>query len=139
MRTQIMKISAICALLLAAGCQSTGDTNSAAQNETPPPSNPQFASQMQKFEKQFPNAKNMKYEDESLAYNNANKLDMKGNCHGMSIYPVTILLTLDASGRVTDTMTDVQNKKAECFRKAYANVQFPKPPVAPYFKPIRLK
>ena len=137
-----MKISAICALLLAAGCQTTGDTSGAStppQNETPPPSNPQFASQMQKFEKQFPNAKATKYEDESLAFNNANKLDMKGNCHGKSAYPVVILLTLDANGRVTDTMTDVQNSKAECFRQAYAGVQFPKPPVAPYFKPIRLK
>ncbi len=137
-----MKISAICALLLAAGCQTTGDTTGSStppQNETPPPSNPQFAGQMAKFEKQFPNAKNTKYEDDSLAFNNANKLDMKGNCHGKSAYPVVILLTLDASGRVTDTMTDVQNSKAECFRKAYAGVQFPKPPVAPYFKPIRLK
>jgi len=36
-------------------------------------------------------------------------------------------------------MTDVENSKAACFRQAYAGVQFPKPPVAPYRKPIILK
>lgn len=118
---------------------SSSSASTPPANETPPPANPQFASQMAKFEKQFPNAKATKYEDESLAFNNANKLDEKGNCHGKSAYPVVILLTLDASGRVTNTITDVENSKAACFRAAYANVQFPKPPVAPYFKPIRLK
>jgi hypothetical protein len=94
---------------------------------------------MSKFDAQFPSAKATKYENESLAFNNVQKLDEKGNCHGKSIYPVTIILVLDASGRVTSSTTDVENSKAACFRNAYANVQFPKPPVAPYRKPILLK
>lgn len=94
---------------------------------------------MSKFDAQFPSAKATKYENESLAFNNAKKLDEKGNCHGKSIYPVTIILLLDASGRVMSSTTDVENNKAACFRAAYANVQFPKPPIAPYRKPILLK
>lgn len=135
-----MKISALCAtLLLAAGCQTMGTSSTPPQNETPPPANPQFAGEMSKFDRQFPNAKATRYEDESLAFNNANKLDEKGSCHGKSIYPVTIILTLDASGRVISSMTDVDNAKAACFRKAYEGVQFPKPPMANYKKPLKLK
>ncbi len=140
MRTSF-KLAALSLAFLAAGCQTTSVETSGAPNpnEPPPPKNAAFVSEMSKFNAQFPNAKNDKYENESLAFNNAKKLDEKGNCHGMSIHPVTIMLILDASGRVTSTMTDVENNKAKCFRKAYANVQFPKPPVAPYRKPIILK
>ncbi len=139
MRTSF-KLAALSLAFLAAGCQTTSIGNSGApDNESPPPKNAAFDSEMSKFNAQFPNTKNDKYETESLAFNNAKKLDEKGNCHGMSTYPVTIMLILDASGRVTSTMTDVENNKAKCFRKAYANVQFPKPPVAPYRKPIILK
>ena len=142
MRTTILKLTAICTLLIAAGCQTTAPTTGAGatpQNEAPSPKNPGFSAEMSKFDAQFPSAKATKYENESLAFNNAKKLDEKGNCHGKSIYPITIILMLDASGRVTSSTTDVENAKAACFRAAYANVQFPKPPVAPYRKPILLK
>ena len=139
MRTHILKLTAICALLLAAGCQTTGSSSDSTKVEAPSPKNPAFTTEMSKFDAQFPSAKATKYENESLAFNNVQKLDEKGNCHGKSIYPVTIILVLDASGRVTSSTTDVENSKAACFRNAYANVQFPKPPVAPYRKPILLK
>ena len=139
LRTQFLKLTAIGALLLAAGCQTTGTSSGSDQTEAPSPKNPDFAVEMTKFDAQFPSAKASKYENDSLAFNNAKKLDEKGNCHGKSIYPVTIVLLLDASGRVVSSTTDVENAKAACFRAAYANVQFPKPPIAPYRKPIRLK
>lgn len=142
MRTHILKLTAICTLLIAAGCQTTAPTSTTGagqQNEAPSPKNPGFAAEMSKFDAQFPNAKATKYENDSLAFNNAKKLDEKGNCHGKSIYPITIILMLDASGRVTSSVTDVENAKTACFRAAYANVQFPKPPFAPYRKPILLK
>lgn len=132
------KLSAVlCTLLLAAGCQTTGSSSSA--NEAPPPKNPAFKTEMDKFNKQFPNAKATAYETASLAFNNANKLDEKGNCHDMSRYPVTIILILDAEGRVESSTTDVDSPKAACFRKAYADVKFPRPPMAPYRKPIILR
>lgn len=127
----------LCAILLASGCQTVGDT--ANPNEAPSPKNPAFSTELSKFDKQFPNAKATAYETETLAFNNEHKLDEKGNCHGKSIYPVTIILMLDAEGRVTSSITDVENAKAKCFRKAYAGVKFPRPPFAPYRKPIALK
>lgn len=136
MRAQICKLGALCALLIAAGCQTTPMT---AEQEPPSPPNPAFASEMSKFNAQFPNERATKYENESIAFNNAKKFDEKGGCHGKSLRPVTIILVLDASGRVTNSMTDVDNKKAACFRDAYANVQFPKPPLSPYRKAILLK
>lgn len=138
MRHTLLKLSALCAVLLAVGCQSTA-TMTAPENEAPPPKNPQFASEMAKFDKQFPNAMATRYEDESIRFNNEKKLDEKGNCHGMSKYPVIIILVLDANGKVTSSMTDVNNAKAECFRRAYTGVQFPKPPMANYRKAINLK
>jgi hypothetical protein len=139
LRTPFLKLTAICTLLIAAGCETTGTSGGAPQHEAPSPKNPGFATEMSKFDAQFPNAKATRYETETLAFNNTHKLDEKGNCHGKSMYPVTIILMLDAAGRVTGSTTDVENSKAACFRAAYAGVQFPKPPIAPYRKPILLK
>ena len=137
MRTQILSLSAVCAALILAGCQSTPSTP--PENEAPPPKNPAFASEMSKFNAQFPNDKVTKYENESIAFNNERKLDEKNGCHGKSKYPVTIIMVLDATGKVTQSLTDVENAKAACFRATYAGVQFPKPPIAPYRKAILLK
>jgi hypothetical protein len=139
MRNTCLKIGALCAVLLVSACQTTQTTSTSAQEEAPSPKNPEFTSEMAKFNAQFPNAKVSKYEDESIAFNNAQKFDERGNCHAKSKYPVTIMLLLDANGKVTNTMTDVENGKAACFRQTYAAVQFPKPPIAPYRKAILLK
>jgi len=124
------------ALLLVSGCASM---HHAASDEVPPPANPDFAGAMAKFNAQFPNDMASRYEEVSINYNNNLKLDEKGNCHERSKYPVVIVLTLDASGKVVGSTTDVMNAKAECFRQAYAAAQLPPPPFAPYQKPIRLR
>lgn len=134
-----LKLSALCAVVLAAGCQTLPQSKSSQQEEAPSPKNPEFAGEMSKFNAQFPNDKATRYEDESIRFNNEQKFDEKGGCHGKSKYPVTIVLTLDAAGKVTQTVTDVENGKAACFRKTYAAVQFPRPPLAPYRKAILLK
>jgi hypothetical protein len=137
LKNQYLKIGAVGALMvLAAGCSTMGGPPA---NEPPPAVNPNFATEMNKFNAQFPNDKASKYEEISLNYNNAQKLDERGNCHDLSKYPVVIVLTLDAQGKVTRSTTDVQGKKADCFRQAYASAQLPPPPFAPYLKPIRLR
>jgi hypothetical protein len=137
LKTPFLKIGAIGALMIAAaGCSTMGGP---PKDEAPPPANPAFAGEMAKFNAQFPNDKASKYEEISINYNKAQKLDERGNCHDMSKYPVVIVLTLDASGKVVRSTTDVENSKAECFRQAYASVQLPAPPFAPYVKPIRLR
>jgi hypothetical protein len=137
LKTPFLKIGAIGALMIAAaGCSTMGGT---PKDEAPPPANPAFAGEMAKFNAQFPNDKASKYEEISINYNKAQKLDERGNCHDMSKYPVVIILTLDASGKVVSSTTDVENSKAACFRQAYASVQLPAPPFAPYVKPIRLR
>jgi len=135
MRKQILKLSALGVIVLAAGCQ----TMNQKPNEPPPPKNPDFAAEMNKFNAQFPNDKATQYEDVSIKFNNDQKFDQRGNCHDKSKYPVTIILQLDASGKVTHTMTDVENSKADCFRQSYASAQFPAPPMAPYRKAILLQ
>ena len=137
MKTNILKIAAASAIvLIATGCSTMG---SGGKDEPAPPANPNFAGEINKFNAQFPNDKATKYEEISLNFNNAQKLDERGNCHDKSKYPVVIVLTLDASGKVVKSTTDVENSKAECFRQAYASVQMPAPPFAPYLKPIRLR
>jgi hypothetical protein len=65
------------------GCSTMGGS-SWQQDEPPPPANPNFAAEMNKFNAQFPNEKASKYEDISLNYNNAKKLDERGNCHDIA-------------------------------------------------------
>lgn len=137
MRIAYLTLSALCAAVLVSGCQTTSPASQTS--EAPSPANPLYAGELRKFDAQFPNDKATKYEADTLRFNNEQKLDEKGDCHAKSIYPITIILVLDANGRVTGSTTDVDNAKAACFRKAYAAVTFPKPPVAPYRKPIMLK
>lgn len=135
-----LKLAALGAAVLLAGCQSmSGSGSGANDNEVPPPKNPEFAGEIAKFDAQFPNANATRYENESIAYNNAQKFDEKNGCHDKSKYPVTIILQLDAAGKVTRSVTDVENAKAACFRNNYAAAQFPKPPMAPYRKAILLR
>ena len=99
LKNQYLKIGAMGALMaLAAGCSTMGGPPA---NEAPPVVNPNFATEMNKFNAQFPNDKATKYEEISLNYNNAQKLDERGSCHDLSKYPVVIVLTLDAQGKVT--------------------------------------
>ena len=141
MRLPFIKVSALCAALLIAGCQTspTGAPGASDAPEAPSPANPAFQGEMAKFNAQFPNDKATKYENDSIAYNNEKKFDEKNGCHGKARNPITIVLVLDANGKVTSTTTDVENAKAKCFRDTYANVQFPRPPMAPYRKAILLK
>lgn len=139
MKTHTLKIAASAAvMMIATGCSTMGGS-SWQKDEPAPPQNPNFAVEMNKFNAQFPNDKASKYEEVSLNFNNAQKLDERGNCHDIARHPVVIVLTLDAAGKVTRTTTDVEGKKAECFRQAYASAQLPPPPFAPYQKPIRLR
>ena len=139
MRIPYLKLGALCAILLVAGCETAKQSTSEPAFEAPSPANPAFAGEMKKFDAQFPNDKASKYEIESLRFNDEQKFDRKGECHSKSQYPVTIVLLLDASGRVTSSTTNVENGKAACFRQAYNGVQFPKPPMAPYRKPIVMR
>ncbi len=123
-------------LILLGGCAGLHPFSS---EEAPPPTNPDFAGAMARFNAQFPNEKASRYEDLSISYNNQHKLDERGQCHERSKFPVVIVLTLDANGKVLSSTTDVMNAKAECFRQAYATVQLPAPPFAPYLKPLRLR
>lgn len=136
---KLSQLSALGALLLTAGCQTTTSIPTPAQDETPPPSNPGFAGEMNKFNAQFPNDQASRYEEVSLDFNNARKLDQQGNCHDLSKWPVTVILVLDADGKVSSSTADVSSKKAQCFQNLYASAQFPSPPFAPYRKPIKLR
>lgn len=139
MRNLSLTLAAIGATLLLAACQSNPTSNAAMADDPVWPINPQFAGERAKFDAQFPNEKVSKYETESIAFNNAQKLDERNGCHEKAKNPITIILLLDANGKVTNSVTDVENPKAACFRNTYAAVQFPKPPIAPYRKAILLR
>lgn len=132
------KLSAMAAMLALAGCQSMGSLT-AQQDEAAPPGNPGFASEIAKFNAQFPNPQASQYEELSLSYNNANKLDERGNCHDLAKHHVIVVLLLDKDGKVTGSTADVHSKKAQCFQELYASAQFPRPPFAPYRKPLNLR
>lgn len=133
-----IKLSTLAAMLALAGCQSMGALTS-AQDEPAPPGNPGFAGEIAKFHAQFPNPQASAYEEVSLNYNNANKLDERGNCHDLAKHHVIVVLLLDKEGKVTGSTADVQSKKAQCFQNLYASAQFPRPPFAPYRKPLNLR
>jgi len=79
------------------------------------------------------------YEEKWAAFNNSNRIDQKGGCYRKSSGPIQQVLVIDKSGVVTDVIADVDNEKSRCFRQSYLDVQFPAPPVAPFYVYLRMR
>ncbi|MEY4730877.1 MAG: hypothetical protein RL020_2035 [Pseudomonadota bacterium] len=77
------------------------------------------------------------YEDKWDTFNNANKLDEKGDCYKKTEGPIEQVLILDKDGVVSEVIANVNNAKSNCFRASYLHVKFPAPPFSPYY--MRLK
>ena len=73
------------------------------------------------------------YETRWADFNNANHIDDNGGCYYLSTGSLQQVLVIDKTGVVTDVIADVDNAKSRCFRQSYLHVQFPAPPLAPYY------
>jgi len=66
---------------------------------------------------------------------------LAASCAAAGGYQSTLLrwdnLHNQASGRISAAYTDMESKKARCFRKAYVGVKAPIPPFSPF--PLRMR
>jgi len=77
------------------------------------------------------------YAAEFTQFNNSLHLDEKDGCYGQGTGPVRLLLVIthpagEPYARITQTVTDVDNAKAQCFRKSYRGIQTKVPPFLPF-------
>lgn len=86
-------------------------------------------------------SKNLKeYDDylsEFLQFNNHFHLDTKDNCYALDKGPVELMLVIahrsDQKYAVIErVLSDVENAKAQCFKKSYEGIQTKAPPFLPF-------
>jgi hypothetical protein len=74
------------------------------------------------------------YENTWNNFNNAHKLDERDGCFARSEGSIQQILVLDSSGKVVQYVSDLDTPRSRCFRSTYLGIQFPKPPISPYYK-----
>src|SRR5271169_604161 len=73
-----------------------------------------------------------------IAAQNAAHLDSNSGCYQNNVgTTVDLLLVVESSGRISAAYTDMESKKARCFRKTYVGVKAPIPPFSPF--PMRIR
>lgn len=83
------------------------------------------------------------YADEFTQFNNSRHLDEKDGCYGLSPGPVTIFLIITHSTTakfavVEQVVSDVDNAKAQCFRKTYTGLPTKVPPYSPLILQMKM-
>ena len=74
------------------------------------------------------------YENAWNDFNNAQQLDQRDGCYAKSEGPIQQVLVLDSTGKVVQYVSDLDTPRSRCFRNTYLGIQFPKPPISPYYK-----
>jgi hypothetical protein len=67
----------------------------------------------------------------------AQHLDRNSGCYDKNVgRRISLILIVDRTGRITDSYSDGNAAKANCFKAAYKGAQMPIPPFAPF--PVQL-
>lgn len=104
----------------------------ACQTIATPTGERNFATEVAKFESQFPNPQIESYQQLLISFGNEKLSDEMENCYSRSKESVTLVLLVSGNGEITQVFSDVENEKAKCFRETFLQVRFPKPPIAEY-------
>lgn len=83
------------------------------------------------FEKDKEKPEFQKYLGGFADWNNANKLDTRGDCYRLGLETVTLFLVIGSSGIIEQVLTELESPKAACFVKSYLGQQWKKPPYSP--------
>ena len=83
---------------------------------------------------QYKNDQNYQgYIQKWLTINNENKIDEKNNCYAQGSGPTHMVLIQNRDGVIEKVVQKIENEKAKCFTHSYLGLEFPKPPVAPFY------
>lgn len=121
-----MKKSLVLISILVTACSSTKSLNTENYNQV-------FSQADQQWQANKENSDYKEYFNVWNNFNNENKLDEKYGCYKYGKEPVKLILIQNSIGLIEKVITQSNNKKTECFVKAYTGVKFPKPPIAPFY------
>ena len=108
-------------------------TTAALADETPQ----RYADAQALWEKAKDRAEYEGYATEFAQFNNHFHLDEKGGCYRVASGPVNLMLVIvhrdgDQFAVVQNAFSDVNNPKAQCFRKTYEGLRTKVPPFFPF-------
>jgi hypothetical protein len=89
------------------------------------------------WEKNKSRAEYQTYSAEFAQFNNHFHLDEKDGCYGLAPGPVNLMLVIvhkegDEFALVESALSDVDNAKAQCFRRTYGGIRTKTPPFLPF-------
>lgn len=79
------------------------------------------------------------YLSEFVQYSNYIRLDERGGCYLMGSGEVKLVVVLTDKAVIESAVTDVNNEKAQCFRRIYRGTEVKKPPHTPFAIELTIK
>lgn len=73
----------------------------------------------------------VEYQDEFLKYNNSLKLDTKDGCYDLNGGKVVMYLIIAKEAVIDSVRTNIENPKAQCFKRTYTSLPVKAPPFSP--------
>ena len=88
-------------------------------------------------------ARYQSYADEFAQFNNHFHLDEKDGCYALSQEPVNLMLAITRPATseyavIERVLSDVDNTKAQCFKKSYGSVKTKVPPFVPFVLQMKM-
>ena len=79
------------------------------------------------------------YLKEFSQHSNDIELDERGGCYLLASGEIRLMIVLNDKGVIESAVSDVDNEKAQCFKRIYRDVQLKKPPHTPFAIELILK
>lgn len=81
----------------------------------------------------------VRYNTEWSLFNNVNEIDKRENCYPIEGSDTVIILIQNNNGVIQDVVTKHNDKRSNCFKQAFLNVKYPKPPFAPFYHYLHME
>jgi hypothetical protein len=76
----------------------------------------------------------LSYLAKRMEYENSISLDSKGNCYAIPGEGITLVMRINKNGVIDLVLSNIENEKSKCFRRAYFGTKFEKPSVFPIYR-----
>lgn len=87
-----------------------------------------FAMLLDEYNKQFRIEASFKYQKKVIELRIFERLHENSGCFSKGPESLTVIVDIDESGKVRNTIASIDGQKASCFRKSYSKAQLPVPP-----------
>lgn len=81
----------------------------------------------------------VRFSTDWLLFNNANRIDQKGDCYSLGGATEDLILVQNEQGVIQYVVPEHENEKTRCFQAVFLEQKYPTPPFAPFYHYMRMQ